>query len=420
MRRRLVLVTLLFASFAARFPVNSSFAQAPENAPPPATETLPPSSEISPVPLHADEHRLPDLLPHEREDAVKMLGELRGNVCTAPQSADNRLKLAEALYRIGDLDTAIDECRVAIALKPDHAQAHLQLGIALMAKQDWRASLAELKEATRLNPQLTQAHYNLGTAYYTTGNLKAAIQSYQQALVLQPSFPDACYRLALVLKLAHLDQESAKFMEEAAVGGVPQAQYFLGNAYRTGQGIDKNGMLAIYWWTKAGEFGHQPALTALSLFRRQFLSTIQTEQNRLEAWNAFQGYREKLWENFPDLTRNGNSETVGTTLLKQNRADHAATVLLQEGYALSEVAQTELAKLYEMGWEPHLPPFDKNILSCFETTAGEGFGPAKKILARIYGKGLGMKPDRLKASTALRGLSKNEIKTVLKELSLEP
>jgi TPR repeat protein len=213
---------------------------------------------------------------------------------------------------------------------------------------------------------------------------------------------------------------TVKTVAEAAVGGVPQAQYFLGNAYRTGQGIEKNGTLAVYWWTKAVEFGSQPALSALSLFRRQALSQAQQEQGRLEALKAFQGYREKLWEDFPDLTRNSDNETVGTTLLKLNRADYAVSVLLQEGYALSEVAQTALAQLYGTGWEQHLPPFDKNILTCFETTAGEGFGPAKKILARIYGKGLGMKPDRQKANKVLRGLSKNEIKAILTELSLEP
>lgn len=410
MPRRWVLVTFLFASFVAGLSVHSSFAQAL----PAPTET---PSTFAP---HQEEQLPPELLLHEGNDALRMLAELRGNVRTSPQSADHRLKLAEGLYRIGDLDTAIDECRAAIALKPDHAQAHLQLGMALMAKQDWRASLTELKEAIRLNPELTQAHYNLGTAYYTTGNLKAAIQSYQQTLALQPSFPDARYRLALVLKLARRDQESAQFMEEAAVGGVPQAQYFLGNAYRAGQGVDKNGALAVSWWTKASELGHQPALTALSLLRRQALSTIQTEQSRLEALKAFQGYREKLWDNFPEYARSNDNETVGTTLLKQNRAGQAISVLLQECYALSDVAQTELARLYETGWEPHLPPFDKNILTCFETTAGEGFGPAKKILARIYVTGLGMKQDRLKANTILRGLTKHEIKALLNELSLEP
>ena len=205
--------------------------------------------------------------PSEQDDAVKALSGLRENVRTAPQSLDHRLKLAEALYRIGDLDTAIDECRVALALKPDHALAHLQLGITLMAKQDWRPAVTELRDAARLNPALTQAHYNLGTAYYTTGNLKGAIESYRQALALQPSLLDARYRLALALKFSHRDQESLQFMKEAATGGVPQAQYALGQAYRTGQGVEKNGALTIYWWSKSVEFGHQPAAAALSLLR---------------------------------------------------------------------------------------------------------------------------------------------------------
>ena len=74
---RLVLVTLLFASFIARFHVHLSFAQVPENEPPPVIESPPPSSESSPVPVPMDEHRLPELVPHERADAVMVLSELR-------------------------------------------------------------------------------------------------------------------------------------------------------------------------------------------------------------------------------------------------------------------------------------------------------------------------------------------------------
>jgi tetratricopeptide (TPR) repeat protein len=302
MTRRLVLAILFFPYLVAHPSVHPSFAQAPDEQP------SPPSVIESPAPTPpVDEPHRSEFIEREREDTVFMLGKLRGNVRASPRSADDRLKLAEGLYRIGDLDAAIDECRAAIALNPDDARAHLQLGIALMAKQDWRAALAELKEATRLNPELTQAHYNLGTVYYTTGNLKAAIGSYRQALELQSSFPDARYRLALVLKLAHRDQESAQFMEEAALGGVPQAQFFLGNAYRTGQGVEKNGAAAVYWWTQAVEFGYQPAATSLSQLRRQALSTTQPEKKRREALEAFHAYREKLWNDFPDLVLVGDS-----------------------------------------------------------------------------------------------------------------
>lgn len=410
MTRRLVPVIPFLITCLSSCP---STAQTPD-------EQIPPAPIIeSPTPP-ADEQRLPELTKQKQEDAVILLGELRGNVRTFPQSAEDRLKLAEGLYRVGDLDAAIDECHVALRLKPDSAKAHLQLGVALMAKQDWRAALTELKETARLNPELAQAHYNLGTVFYTLGNLKAAIQSYQRALELQAYFPDARYRLALVLKLSHRDQESAQSMEEAAMGGVSQAQYFLGNAYRTGQGVEKNGAQAVYWWTKAVELGHQPAAASLSQLRRQALSSTQSEKKRREALEAFQDYREKLWENFPDLPRNGDGETLGTTLLKQNRNDNALPTLLQECYALSDVAQAELARLYETGWEQHLQPFDKTILTCFEITAGEGFVPAKKILARIYVKGTGVTADRQKARDVLKGLPKSEAQAVLAEPALRP
>jgi TPR repeat protein len=209
-------------------------------------------------------------------------------------------------------------------------------------------------------------------------------------------------------------------MEEAAMGGLPQAQYFLGNAYRTGQGVEKNGALAVYWWAKAVKLGHQQAAAALAQLRRQALSSTQPEKKRREALDAFQGYRTKLWEEFPDLTREGESDTLGTTLVKQNRTDDALSTLLQEGYALSDAAQTELARLYEQGWESHIKPHGKTILTCFETTAGEGFVPAKKILARIYANGLGVPADKQKAKELLKGLPKSEIQAILTEPAPQP
>jgi Tfp pilus assembly protein PilF len=412
MIRRSVLVILLRTIC---LPISSTLAQTPDEQIPPAPIIESPGTAPS-----IDEHHLPELTKQEQEDAVVTLGELRGSVRSFPDNPDARLKLAEGLFRIGDLDAAIDEYRIAIKLKPDSAKTHLQLGVALMARQDWRAATTELKEATRFDPELTQAHYNLGTVFYTMGNLRAAIQSYQRALELQPHFPDARYRLALVLKLSHRDQESAQSMEEAAQGGVAQAQYFLGNAYRTGQGVEKNGALAVYWWTKALALGHQPAAASLSQFRRQALSPTQPMNKRQEAMQAFRGYREKLWDNFPDLSRDGETDTLGTALVKQNRTDEAVPVLLQESYALSEVAQAELARLYELGSEPQLAPFDKRILISFETTANEGFAPAKKILARIYAKGIGMTPDVPKAKAQLKGLPKHDVTSLLDELLLQP
>jgi TPR repeat protein len=417
MRRRLVLVTLIFTSFIARLPVHSSFAQAPENAPPPAVESPPPSSETSPAPVSTDEHRLPEFLPHEREDAVMVLGELRSAVLVSPASADARLKLAQGLYRIGDLDAAIDECRVALKLESNNARAHLQLGVTLMAKQDGHAAAIALMEATLLDPELTHAHYSLGSVQYSLGNLTAAIQSYRRALDLQPNFPDARYRLALVLKLTNRHQEAVQFMEAAAIGGVPQAQYFMGNAYRNGQGVERNLALAIRWWTKAVEFGQQRAAESLSQLRRQALSPDQSERRRKDAIEAFKQYRGELWAEYPDAGRKDPSESLGIALLKDSQASNGVTALFAEAFALGEPAHDELARLYETGLDTHLAQFDKRILACFATTAADGFIPAKKALARIYGKGLGVAPDLQKAKAMLKGLSKQEMRAILDEIA---
>ena len=417
MRPRLVLVTLLFASFIAWLTVHSSFAQAPESAPPPAVESPPPSSEASPAPVPTDEHQLLKLLPHEQADAVIVLGELRSAVRVSPNSADARLKLAQGLYRIGDLDAALDECRVALKLESNNARAHLQLGITLMAKQDGHAAAIALMEAILLDPELTHAHYSLGSVQYSLGHLTAAIQSYRQALDLQPNFPDARYRLALVLKLTNRHQEAAQFMEEAAIGGVPQAQYFMGNAYRNGQGVEKNLALAIRWWTNAIEFGQQRAAESLSQLRRQALSPDQSERRRKDAIEAFRQYRDELWADYPDAVRNDPSESLGIALLKDSQASNGVTVLFAEAFALSETAHDELARLYETGLDTRLAQFDTRILTCFGTTAADGFIPSKKALARIYGKGLGVTPDLQKAKAMLKGLSKQETKAVLDEIT---
>jgi TPR repeat protein len=417
MRHRLVLVSLLFASLITWIPIHSLFAQPLEDMPPPVVESQPPSSESPPAPIPPDEHRLPELLTHEREDAVTALGTLRKAVRLSPDSADDRLKLAEGLYRIGDLDAAIDECRVAITIDPNNAESHMQLGIKLMAKQEGRTAARALKEAIQLDPELTLAHYSLASVQYSLGHLTAAIQSYRRALELQPHFPDARYRLALTLKLTNQHREATQLMEDAAIGGIPQAQYFMGNAYRNGQGVEKNLALAIRWWTKAVELGQQRAAESLSQLRRQALSPDQSDRRRKDAHDGFTQYRDQLWADYPDVGRNDQSDSLGITLLKESQSPNGVTALFAEAFALGETAHDELARLYETGLDTRLAQFDARILTCLTSTAGDGFIPAKKALARIYGKGLGVTQDVQKAKAMLKGLPKQESKAILAEIA---
>jgi len=391
-----------------------------EEAAHPATEPAPVAIESSRA---ATEQAILDgAKSREENDAdglINLLSDLRGAVRAFPDSVEDRLDLADALYRVGDLDQAIDEASIAVALKSDSAAAHLQLGLLYMAKQDWKHALLELKEATRLNPELIQGHYHLGAVYYGLGNVKAAIQSYQTALDLQPYFPDARYHLGLLLKLTHRDKEAATLLEEAAEGGVARAQLFMANAYRTGQGVEKDLARAIFWWLRAAENGVVQARESLAHLRRQALSSDQSDRRRKEALEAFKQYRDGLWADYPDAVKNGPDDSLGAVLLKDSQATNGVSDLFSEAYTLSETATDELARLYTGGLDTRLKQFDRRILACLETTAADGFTPARKALARIYGKGFGVPADPAKAKALLKGVSKLEAHAILDEISAQ-
>ena len=398
------------SAFGQPLKEDQSFTAPPEVSPGPSSSVESPAA--------SEPAQVPEILPQRSYDPVTELYELRDAVRTSPENGADRLALAETLYRIGDLDAALDECRSALRLLPGDARAQLQLGVILMAKQSWKAAATALAGAIQLDPAMTHAHYSLGSVQYSLGNLKAAIQSYRRALELHPQFPDARYRLALVLKLTNQNQEAVGFMEEAAVGGIPEARYFMGNAYRNGQGVEKNLARAIGWWSTAVEIGYQRAAEPLSKLRRQALSSDASDRRRKEAIEGFQQYRDSLWSGYPDLTKRIDpNESLGVVLLRDNQATNSLTILCAEVLALSEPALDELAQLYSNGLENRLAPFEKRLLSCLETTAADGFLPAKKALARIYGKGLGVPADLTKAKTLLKGLPKQEIKAVLDEIA---
>ncbi len=352
---------------------------------------------------------------------LETLTQARQPLHLEPDAQEPRLTLGRTLFQLGDTDGAIDEYRTALRFHPVIAQAHLDLGTALMAKQDWRAAMTELQEAVRLDPALVQAHYSMGTIHYTRGNVQSAIKAYQEALRLKPDFAEAHYRLGLVLKVAGREKEAAQELETAALAGLAKAQYFLGNAYRSGQGVEKSLVMAITWWARAFEQGLPEAAQALTQLRRLAVvkGNLQTKQSKAAA-EAFKNHCDQLWLDFPDLDQNQATETVGTTLLKQGRTAEALPVLLREAYALNDISHAALVRLYEQGLDGQLPPHGQWVMSYLETTAADGSVPSRTALARIYVKGLGLAADLAKAKSYLKGLPRDDVKRILDEVASAP
>lgn len=315
-----------------------------------------------------------------------------------PNDPQIRLSLGRALLNMADVDGAIEEFRAVVRIQPELPEAHLRLATALMVKRDWAAAEAELTQAIRLDPELIEAHYSLGAVRYTQGDLVGAVASYRYTLSLSPDFPDAHYRLGLILKVMGEEHEAAQAFLMAAESGIPQAQYFLGTAYRNGLGADKNLSAAIGWWMLAAEQGVSQAREALIQLRKEALSPApgSSAESRLIV-QAFDHYREGIWSDYPELSRERIGQSVGARLLEVGRPQEAVPILIKEAGSLSDRSQVLLEALYEEGVDGQLPAYDRRILAYFQTAAAEGLPRPRSALARIYELGLGVEPDRKKA-----------------------
>jgi TPR repeat protein len=320
---------------------------------------------------------------------------------------------------VGDVSGAIDEYRTILGRQPDLSEARLHLATALMAKQDWTGARAELDEVIRRSPDLLQAHYNLGVVRYTLGDLAGAIGAYRRVLELDPDQADARLGMALALRLHHRDAEASRELLAAARAGLPRAQHFLGTAYATGLGVGRDLALAVTWWFQAADGGVREAEDALAQLRQTALGRGRAAPaQRRAAEQAFASFRAGLWAEFPELPRSAE-ESAGLALLTEGRTDAALLVLIREARALGEPAQRRLESLYEEGIPGQIAPYDARILDYVKTAAAEGQVRPRIVLARIYGRGLGVPKDVARATALLRSTPHEDAQRLLRDLGSE-
>jgi tetratricopeptide (TPR) repeat protein len=72
------------------------------------------------------------------------------------------------------------------------------LGNALFRLGEVQEAIEHWEQALRIKPDYADAHYNLGIALEQTGKIQEAIQHYEQALRIQPDFVQAQSNLARV------------------------------------------------------------------------------------------------------------------------------------------------------------------------------------------------------------------------------
>lgn len=117
------------------------------------------------------------------------------------RTSDNAIahtNLAEALFKKGKMDEAIEHCEKALKMDPNQAVAHSALGLAFLQKGRLDEAVTHLQRALEIAPSAA-SHCNLGVALIQMGRVKEALANYNKALEIDPADIDSQNNMAWVL-----------------------------------------------------------------------------------------------------------------------------------------------------------------------------------------------------------------------------
>ena len=138
------------------------------------------------------------------DDAV---AEYRQAVVQDPTSGVNHQILADALEKSGDLDSAIEEFRIAVDLLPSDAMVRVQLARALTSRDGLTEEVVGLyRQAVELAPDLEDARKGLGYMLVQQQRYEEAFEHLDAALEIDPADPGS--RLLRARSLAAVGRDS--------------------------------------------------------------------------------------------------------------------------------------------------------------------------------------------------------------------
>ncbi len=124
-------------------------------------------------------------------------------------------KIAETLVRLGRLQEAVPEFRLAIEEEPDKAWIRTNLGSILMRLGNWTEAAQEFREAIRWDPDHANAYVNLGACLLNEGNVDEAVRTFRLAVEKEPDNVEAHANLGITLYRQGEMEEAIREIETA-------------------------------------------------------------------------------------------------------------------------------------------------------------------------------------------------------------
>ncbi|HLF92453.1 MAG TPA: tetratricopeptide repeat protein [Planctomycetota bacterium] len=145
----------------------------------------------------------------------------------------NAYNKAEADYRAGKLQEALDGFKEAERLIPEYGDLHATLGTVHMKLNRLPEAEAAYRKAIAVDPEDYSGHYNLGVCLFKQTKYDAAIESLKKAAAIDPTMEPALTNLGVAYLKKDLNDPAREALERAAAADPESAtaHYNLGIAF---------------------------------------------------------------------------------------------------------------------------------------------------------------------------------------------
>jgi tetratricopeptide (TPR) repeat protein len=144
---------------------------------------------------------------YDLERYARAVEDYRAFVALDERSPRVQYKLALALFRNGDAESAIAPLRAAIALDGRLAEAHYLLGLCLKDAGRSLEATNAFSEALRISPAFVAAREELAAVFAAQGQTRPALEQLEAIAALEPGRPER--QTAVALAYARSGQTSA-------------------------------------------------------------------------------------------------------------------------------------------------------------------------------------------------------------------
>ncbi len=241
--------------------------------------------------------------------------------------------------------------------------------------------LAEKNKQDLTNEDLMTLYNNLGTLYNAHEDIPTNYVEAQKYLTkaAEMGFPHAMYGLANLHGFKGDKKLAFKWYLKAAENGLIDAYYYVGNAYKRGEGVQQDSQKALKWLELAAEYQMRDAARELAEIYQDGLGNVP--QN-LEKAQAFYLLAKEAGENVERSVQQLQSRLAV-------RDDFGA--LLERAKEGNLEAQKDLAMAYVRGDE--IEQNYEEAFKWYKAAAEQGDADAQNSLYNRYAKGEGVEQN---------------------------